>query len=296
MSKGNMLLGYARGKVGSMVFSRNAGEQIVKSYNSQPRNPRTREQMKQRAQFMCGVKFFTRGVQNLFKFAFEDKKIGESDFNAFMRNNAKRGIYYTRADMEEPTYPAIGDFMMSKGSLLSPRVEETSVSTKMKILCDCQYEGQDWGNVCDGLRRTYGLHNGDFFTVVSIVAKGSTDANSPALEPTRRGAVVWDIKQAIIGENEDTDVSDIFGSNFAIENGNLVVTGTNSILDAWGLCAIASRKTRRGLKTSTSYMTLNEGANSILVKGRDDSFREQVYEWWNTAELAILEGGSVQMG
>ena len=48
MSKGNMLLGHARGKVGSLVFSRANGKQIVRSRAEVVKNPRTEQQMVQR--------------------------------------------------------------------------------------------------------------------------------------------------------------------------------------------------------------------------------------------------------
>ena len=112
-----MLLGYARGKVGSMVFSRSAGEQITKAYNSSPRNDRTEPQMNQRTMFLSANKFFTHGQQAFFKFAFEDKKINESDFNAFMRNNIKNGIMMSKAAFEENTYPSVGEWLVTKGSL-----------------------------------------------------------------------------------------------------------------------------------------------------------------------------------
>lgn len=48
MSKGNLFLGYARGKVGSVVFSRLFGEQITRAYNGKPANPKSYDQAKQR--------------------------------------------------------------------------------------------------------------------------------------------------------------------------------------------------------------------------------------------------------
>ena len=47
MAKGNMLLGYARGKVGSLVFSHSSGQQIVRPRVT-PKNPKTAKQAKQR--------------------------------------------------------------------------------------------------------------------------------------------------------------------------------------------------------------------------------------------------------
>lgn len=48
MSKGNMFLGHARGKVGDVIFSRQNGEQVTRTRNRHPRNPQTPLQLLQR--------------------------------------------------------------------------------------------------------------------------------------------------------------------------------------------------------------------------------------------------------
>lgn len=48
MSKGNLFLGFGRGKVGDVVFSRQNGEQVTRARNRSPRNPRTPLMMLQR--------------------------------------------------------------------------------------------------------------------------------------------------------------------------------------------------------------------------------------------------------
>lgn len=48
MSKGNLFLGMARGKVGDVVFSRVGGEQVARARNRSPKNPQTPLQLLQR--------------------------------------------------------------------------------------------------------------------------------------------------------------------------------------------------------------------------------------------------------
>ena len=121
MSKGNMLMGYARGAVGDLVFSRVKGNQVTKARNRQPSNPKTSKQVYQRAKFINAVRFYQRGVQNLFKFAYEDKTAQESDFNAFMRHNTARAIPVAKNASEEAIYPAISNWITSFGSLNGPQ-------------------------------------------------------------------------------------------------------------------------------------------------------------------------------
>lgn len=121
MAKGNMLLGYARGAVGNLVFSRVKGNEVTKARNRQPANPKTSKQVYQRAKFLNAVNFYKRGVQNLFKFAYEDKTQQESDFNAFMRHNVSRAIPVGKNSSTEPLYPAISNWITSVGSLNGPQ-------------------------------------------------------------------------------------------------------------------------------------------------------------------------------
>lgn len=121
MATGNMLLGYTTGSIGDLTFSRVKGNQVVKARNRNPANPKTSRQMYQRAKFVNAVNFYKRGVQNLFKFAYEDKTAQESDFNAFMRHNVGRAILAGRSSAAESVYPAISNWITSVGSLNGPQ-------------------------------------------------------------------------------------------------------------------------------------------------------------------------------
>lgn len=116
-----MLLGYARGAVGNLVFSRVKGNEVTKARNRQPANPKTSKQVYQRAKFLNAVNFYKRGVQNLFKFAYEDKTQQESDFNAFMRHNVGRAIPVGKGAAADTVYPAISNWITSVGSLNGPQ-------------------------------------------------------------------------------------------------------------------------------------------------------------------------------
>lgn len=120
MAKGNFLLGYARGSVGDVTFSRVKGNQVAKARNRNPANPNTIPQAMQRSLFSDAVRFYTRGVQNAFKFAFERKLENESDYNAFMRLNVNRGVRIGKSP--ESMYPAIGDWIVADGSITPPIV------------------------------------------------------------------------------------------------------------------------------------------------------------------------------
>lgn len=124
-----MLLGYATGSVGDVTFARVKGNQVAKARNRNPSNPKSSGQVYQRAKFANAVEFYKRAVQNLFKFAYEDKGAQESDFNAFMRHNVGRAIPIGKGVVANSLYPAISNWITSVGSLNGPQAVIGQVGT-----------------------------------------------------------------------------------------------------------------------------------------------------------------------
>lgn len=137
MAKGNFLLGYARGSVGDVTFSRVKGNQVAKARNRNPANPNSIPQAMQRSLFADAVRFYTRGVQNAFKFAFERKLENESDYNAFMRLNVNRGVRIGKTP--ESMYPAIGDWLVADGSITPPLKQNVGESSGSAAFVDGTY-------------------------------------------------------------------------------------------------------------------------------------------------------------
>src|SRR5574344_1909223 len=117
MSKGSLYFGKASGKLGQIVLSNVKGQQIARAWQPKVANPRTSVQQMQRAKFANAVKFYKRATQNLFKFAFEDKRRTESDYNAFMRHNVESSLIFNRISYDNINYPALGEWAISVGSL-----------------------------------------------------------------------------------------------------------------------------------------------------------------------------------
>lgn len=83
-----MLLGYARGKVGSLVFSRQDNEQIVRARNYHPRNPRTNAQLYQRAIMATVMQAYSVGKE-IFDHSFQGKSVGNMNMREFLSRNAR---------------------------------------------------------------------------------------------------------------------------------------------------------------------------------------------------------------
>lgn len=81
-----MFLGQARGRVGSVVFSRRMGKQITRTYNAEPANPKTRAQALQRAQFSTVIAASV-GLKEVINNSFDDVKNGQESVNKFVSLN-----------------------------------------------------------------------------------------------------------------------------------------------------------------------------------------------------------------
>ena len=88
MAKGNLFLGHARGKVGSLVFSRQNGEQVTRALNARPKNPKTDPQIVQRA--IAGTIMYAYSyLQEICNHSFEGVAYG-----------AKSQQYFTKVNMD----------------------------------------------------------------------------------------------------------------------------------------------------------------------------------------------------
>lgn len=245
MAKGNFLLGYARGSVGDVTFSRVKGNQVAKARNRNPANPNTIPQAMQRSLFADAVRFYTRGVQNAFKFAFERKLENESDYNAFMRLNVNRGVRIGKSP--DSVYPAIGDWLVAEGSITPPLVSNAVASSASGDSYVGTYEVHDTtpsayiegeelplsditlgfattaapttiGVLSADLKAQYPqLRDGDFVTILLISQAFTGNINDTFPSPSGSGEGLmedptWSFAQFTIDEGNTANVSTIYTS------------------------------------------------------------------------------------
>lgn len=302
MSKGNVLLGMARGAVGDIVFSRLKGQQVTRARNRQPANPRTSSQMYQRALFTDAVKFFTRGRRNLFQFAFENKKENESDYNAFMRENAKRGVVISKAAFDNYGYPALGNFILSKGTLV-PTGGEMQVAGGMSMQISRASTTQPTITTLGQLSTLFidgvdYLAN-DIITFVNIEVINSTGI--PSVEGTQ-GYTNWYINQIQLDANSTQPLSD-FGieveTTEPIEGNIFIDITTTAPLSSGTIQAgavIHSRNTANGVRVSTEELSLNAAGNTAIEAARQRSYIDAVVESWRITQQAPVVSEAVMQG
>lgn len=285
MAKGNFLLGYARGSVGDVTFSRVKGNQVAKARNRNPSNPNTIPQAMQRSLFADGVRFYTRGVQNTFKFAFERKLENESDYNAFMRLNVNRGVRIGKSP--ESMYPAIGDWLVADGSITPPLKLDAVESSAVADFIAGVYQVVDYaptiyaagdplvhstitlgftaatapttvGALSTALKSQFPqLRDGDFVTIL-LISQAFTGAMGDVF-PSPRGYAeglmedpAWSFAQLIIDEGSTANVSTIYHSAGTELTISAVNDGASSI--------ILSRTSKFIAEEGETYGTIAAGA------------------------------------
>lgn len=88
MSKGNLFLGFGRGKVGDVVFSRQNGEQVTRARNRSPRNPRSPLQLLQRVVMKTASAGYSL-MQDICNHSFQGMAEGTESQSEFLRRNVE---------------------------------------------------------------------------------------------------------------------------------------------------------------------------------------------------------------
>ena len=288
-------IGIARGKLGDAVYYRSKGNTNARGYNPNTTNRRTVRQQTQRSLFSSAVKFFSRGVQNLFVFAFEDKRTQESDYNAFMRYNAKRGMYFGPGQNEDPNYPALGEFILTQGSL--PRVEQIDENSHVTAVFGAVVENIKYTTVGELsqvlINSAQNFQNGDILTFLHI----TTDCRqgTPG-EPVILGTYSpqWSLRQLVVDVADSRSLTALgfdaygqSGSVIKIEATDLVFE--NQYISCYAV--IHSRLVGGSLRVSDCTLQLSGAAGIALTYGKSATWKAVVDAAWGTEQLSILQGG-----
>lgn len=295
-----MMLGYSRGSVGDVTFSRLKGQQIAKARNRNPNNPKTKTQMMQRSLFVSATKFYQQARAEFFKFAFEDKKYHESDFNAFMRHNVKNGTNMTQEAVQAYNYPALGMWVLSKGSLqpFAQKSEGNFFKANTGIVVPQDYQvPTKVGELSKTLIQSNRFQVGDMLTMVEYGFSNVGEAPVPSLAPLNDDYnTYFSFKQMIINP-DSTELLKKYDMSVQVDETThvLYITSTYEVFDERyvACCLIHSRQTANGLLVSDSVL-LGSGLYDEAVKAcADDAYIQQVLNAWGASEEAILSPRSL---
>lgn len=276
-----------------MTYQVLAGQQITKDRVTEVSNPRTNGQMLQRARFATAVKFYKRAVSNFFKFAFEDKKQQESDYNAFMRYNAKLGSIVSKTDSDDIFFPAVGPFIMSNGSLPTIAVKYragSSTPTEDFYLPFDVSSAETIGNLSTQILASNSAYlAGDIITIV-VVSTGINDRfenEQPDVYP------IWSICQFRLDPTNTAALETLNNKDIKMyADGNELQINATDVLDGCvaGACCIVSRNVPGGLLVSFSQMLPNLTGLNYINHLADPSVLEANLVSWGTTGSAILQG------
>lgn len=291
MSQGNMLLGYARGSVGDVTFYRSGGSQRARARNRKPNNPRSSSQMTQRAKFASAVKFYKRAVSNFFRFAYQDKKTNESDYNAFMRHNIANAPLISKTAFDKQGYPALGSWVLSYGELQPLNYAVSDNGSVIELPNNFSSNPSTLGELSQGLIDSGFYEQGDIITVVMIDITGSP---LPTATPTGVYTTAWVTAQFRVDYNSSESLN-----NLGLGTVTVTAQGGYRMLNFAShsaLAVIVSRNTSGGLKVSRSELAYDAQTGLALNNAYyDDNYKAEVLQDWQTSLDAILQGSLSEM-
>lgn len=251
MSKGNMLLGHARGKVGSLVFSRANGQQIVRSRAEVIKNPQTKSQMLQRILLNTVAQAYSR-MQPIVDHSFEGFPAGQKCMSYFM-SKALKNLRQTAADVadlnvDRPAVVAIGtnDFAVNNYPLAKGTLPQVTLSSNEEN----QFTINLSANTYEALIAALGAQRGDQLTLCSIQGSNMHDCafkfSRIILDPREEDGTEADLSSALIVDgaiNKPNPRNEYSGVTILFEN-NALTCETAGVNAAAG--AVLSRQKEDG--------------------------------------------------
>lgn len=199
MAKHNLFLGQARGKVGSVVFSRLNGVQITRAYNPSPKNPRSWAQATQRAAF-ASISQYYKVFRYLIEQGQQGIKVGTPSVQDWQSRTLKQltgviGSTPMVLNAKGVQYPQLLPISLTNGSLPSLSYDIRGVRNSAG---DTHYR----------LCLTFG---GRYTTTEALAAMtlGDVYAMTPGLQ---RG---FQLTFALLGWSVDLDMFDYYNRAFA---------------------------------------------------------------------------------
>lgn len=232
MSKGNIFMGVARGKVGDLVLYRKNGEQISRVRVRKIGNPRTQAQMIQRI-FMATTSRAYSALQAVCDHSFQGKSGVLENMSRFTTLNiAMMKEAYNRApsnwrgnvnyNTKDETRPVVGSYVISEGTLEPMTYVYDNSDTSIELVGNGQLTATPtYQQVVDYL----GVQRGDQITFVhASVVEESDEATS----------IMGDVRmQRIILEPNDGDMTSPFIVGGAVNKPNPKNTG--NLIEAWAI-------------------------------------------------------------
>lgn len=317
MSKGNPLMGQARGKVGDLVFSRVNGQQVMRSKPAVVRNPRTSRQMVQRILMNTAAQLYSF-MQPIVDHSFQGIAPGQQSMSAFMKSALKtmRTNMLATTNISEyravspvgSNVPAMVAVEISRGTL--PTVEVASVAADgISIVAN----GATYGDIISSLN----VQRGDQLTFIQIVRKSEKARPTfhyarVILDPRNSDGSEAELSVPFIADgaiNLPSPRNEGSFSALSVADNGLVVTFKIGAATATTLAGavIVSRETSKGVwERSSQTLVLNDtitfnytmGEALALLEAGALSFESDLYlnNAVQSGASSVTNGGSTEGG
>lgn len=316
MSKGNMFLGYARGKVGDLVFTRLDGEQVTRPRNRHPANPRTNKQLIQRAIMATVMAAYSAG-REIFDHSFQGYSVGAGNQRRFLSLNANMLRTQLAVDFENVTpEEALAKVTAPKVQTAIPNQYVISEGSLAQSLFTFDSEGgfYSWNlpsPVADEKVNAYaervGLVAGDIYTFVFIdTSKATDDVLFKALgiasvdyDIVYRGGFGWVrlIAKNVTAVEDAITNATLLTTLFDVEQGGVAdLSSATTVATTFAMDTLDSA--RQGAEDNGYSIGLIRSrrdadlrSNSVMYVGNPDEFGL----YWNDI-LTAWRAGTVEIG
>lgn len=249
MSRDNMLLGYARGKVGSLVFARRLGQQITRAYNAKPKDAATKSQVEQRVRIANVVAMY-RSIKSLANHSFEGAMGGQTSYNLFVQANLTNNNVVLTKEAAALGACVVAPYLVARGTMPSVIVSGLGADAVTNIAVGALdiTESTTIGDFAASLvANNSGIQYGDQLTYLSLIQQTDSNTGYPVVT-----AQVYEVTL----HQGDTALLRTYMPEVAttVRNGLLA---HGELIGRGGFCWILSRKNADGsLSVSTQRIIL----------------------------------------
>lgn len=300
MGKGNAILGYARGAVGSIVFARVKGQQIIRGRNSKPHNRKSRAQILHRSRLSTLYKFTKQLPPGLLDGAFEDMRPRENWQSCFVRHNTKNAIMQPKDWVEDESKPCFGKFLMSSGHVghdvisVSTQEASTYIGAVGISFTPVANPGRVWA-VSQTIIAEYGLKEGDILNFILYDVGPSSSIRDPKYRSAYRTPQIltYSLQLNLHDNRLITDVLR-FVSWFPYRTNENVLKqwiGVRcDILHTPAMAVIVSRVDGQKVLCNTSYLTWPTANQAFWDYFESEEWIFSVLRSWGVSKTALLKG------
>ena len=306
-----MLLGQARGKVGSLVFSRNNGKQVTRAKAEKVRNPQTEKQIVQRIILNTISQAYSR-MSAITDHSFEGKITPAENMAAFMKRNMNDlRAKISAAVAAGQSFDDIFNFapIGSANFVYNPLVISQGALPKVPVISVTSGTGAKTGavaiNTYQGVIDAFNLQRGDQLTFINICEDELGNKyfyyNRVILNPVDENGVNLPLSTAFIADGEIVSPSPKNEGSFAAlkyaANGITFAIGNTAVKAA---AVIVSREKGDGswARSEASLIldpqAIEESIDAMTLQDAIDAFSENSVGLDNAKYLnnASFKGGS----